>query len=166
MMVTIIFVGISMVLAVWNLLYNNLLMNIRFWIKMKSIGVGMVCYDGINLCQCSCFLESICRDQCFTVLTSIKWLFKAAVMITTIVMIGQVNAAYDETFVVGAVYEPFTRLDTLLIVYLLQHPFFILARIPIFLVYAILTCCCGKGEDVSEEHDYSEYIIALGYRKF
>ena len=84
----IIAVAISMVLAVYNLLFNNLLMNLRFYLKMKSSLVGIVCYDAINLCQCQCFLEPVCRDKCFSIPTAIKWVFKAIVMGATIAMIG------------------------------------------------------------------------------
>lgn len=44
-----------------------------------------------------------------------------------------------------------------------MHPIFILARIPIFLVYAILTCCCDKGNDLEEGFPYEKLIISFDY---
>lgn len=51
--------------------------------------------------------------------------------------------------------EPDTsRLDMYLIVYLLQHPIFIIARFPIFLLYSFLTCCCDKGADIDDNEEF------------
>lgn len=41
-----------------------------------------------------------------------------------------------------------------LIVYLLQHPIFIVSRFPIFLLYSILTCCCDKGADIDDNEEF------------
>ena len=45
----------------------------------------------------------------------------------------------------------------------LMHPIFIVARIPIFAIYAILTCCCDKGEDLGEDFPYNKLIISYDY---
>jgi hypothetical protein len=38
-------------------------------------------------------------------------------------------------------------------VYILQHVIFIVARIPIFLLFSIFTCCCDKGEELTDDED-------------
>jgi len=45
----------------------------------------------------------------------------------------------------------------------LMHPIFMIGRIPIFAVYAILTCCCDKGGDLDEEFPYNKLIISYDY---
>ena len=56
-----------------------------------------------------------------------------------------------------------TQLDKLLIVYLLQHPIFMLSRIPIFIIYSILTCCCDKGHDYGPGEEFKDRIISFDF---
>lgn len=51
----------------------------------------------------------------------------------------------------------------LLLVYLLQHPIFIVARIPFFILYIILTCCCDKEDEVEMTHELKDTIIHFDY---
>jgi len=37
------------------------------------------------------------------------------------------------------------------------------ARIPIWFLFSILTCCCDKGEEVPDENDYAEHVISFDY---
>ena len=46
-----------------------------------------------------------------------------------------------------------TRLDMYMIVYLLQIPIFIIARLPVFCLFEIATCCCDKGYENAEDVD-------------
>ena len=57
-----ILVPFCMLLAVYNLFYNNLLINLRFRCKMCCVTVGMCLFDCINLLFCYCFLLAPCRD--------------------------------------------------------------------------------------------------------
>ena len=60
--------------------------------------------------------------------------------------------------------EPDTsRLDMYLIVYLLQHPIFIIARFPIFLLYSLLTCCCDKGADIDDNEQFQDRILSFDF---
>jgi hypothetical protein len=45
----------------------------------------------------------------------------------------------------------------------LMHPIFMVARLPIFLIYTILTCCCDKGEDLGNEFPYEKLLISFDY---
>ena len=47
------------ILAVFNLFYNNLFINLRFKSKMKSVTLGLCCFDAINYCICYCFLVNL-----------------------------------------------------------------------------------------------------------
>ena len=53
-----------------------------------------------------------------------------------------------------------------LIIYLLQHPIFILARVPIFFIYSILTCCCEKGESMAEDFKFKDIVLSLDFVEY
>ena len=57
-------------------------------------------------------------------------------------------------------------LDTVLIIFLLQHPIFIVARIPIFIIYSLLTCCCDKGRDYPGDELFKDRIISFDYIEY
>ena len=71
----------------FNLLYNNLLINLRFHIKVKSYTCGLCCFDLWNTLQCYCFLKIPCRDKCCTIPTIIKWVIKGILIGVTFAMI-------------------------------------------------------------------------------
>jgi hypothetical protein len=78
---------IACVLAVFNLIYNNLLINVRFSFKMGSRFMGFICYDGFNPLVCDCFLRKVCHDQFCSVGTAVKWTFKTAYLAVLIGLI-------------------------------------------------------------------------------
>ena len=139
-----------MVLALFNVFYNNLLINLRFYTKMQCVTFGLCIYDCLNYTFCYCILQMPCRDRCFSIWTTIKWCIKAAVMGYTIWLVQDMKERWEAKFEPGdLVTEPgTTNLDTYLILYLLQHPIFIISRPPMFILYSILTCCCQKGENL------------------
>lgn len=47
--------------------------------------------------------------------------------------------------------------------YVLQHAIFMVARPIIFVVYSILTCCCDKGIEFSENETFDDRIISYNY---
>ena len=53
----------SAVLVVVNLLYNQLLINLRFRCKMSCVTIGLVFYDCINCLQCFACLKYCCIDR-------------------------------------------------------------------------------------------------------
>ena len=150
---------------------TNLLINMRFYVKTKCKTYGLCTYDCLNLLFCSCCLHTLCRDRCFTLPTLFKWLVKTCVIGTTIYLIRQANSdwAQEREEEVDFGYVPTTEvssLDTLLIVYVLQHPMFMVARIPIFIVYSLLTCCCDKGRNYPDDEEFKDRIISFDYVKY
>lgn len=87
-----------MVLILWNLFYNNLLINLRFLAKMRCVTFGMFLFDALNFLFCYCFLVKPCRDRCFTPWTIIKWLIKGGIIGTAIYYVQQKNEEWDEDF--------------------------------------------------------------------
>ena len=55
-------VPICIVLVIFNLLYNNLLINLRFLAKMRSMTFGLCIFDCVNWTTCYCILLKPCRD--------------------------------------------------------------------------------------------------------
>ena len=83
----IVFVSITMFLAIWNLFYNNLLINLRFQCKIKCVTCGLFIFNFINWIFCYCFLVKPCRDQCFKPFTLVKWIVKGGIIGYTIYLV-------------------------------------------------------------------------------
>ena len=75
------------VLIIYNLLFNNLLINLRFYCKMRCVTVGLCIYDAWNYAQCECCLNKLCRDRCFTRFTVTKWVLKSSVIGLTVLVL-------------------------------------------------------------------------------
>ena len=161
----VIFVSISAVLIIFNTLYNNLLTNMRFLSKMKCVTCGICCYDVLNFAMCHCILSKPCRDRCCTGWTLGKWAVKGALIGYTIFLVTDKIQRVEDSFEVGSLgSDPgTTRLDIYLLIYILQHPIFVIARIPIFILYTILTCCCDKGNELGEENDFRDRILSFDF---
>ena len=56
-----------------------------------------------------------------------------------------------------------TNFDIYLIIYLVQHPIFIVSRFPIFLLYTILTCCCDKGAEFDDNEEFQDRILSFDF---
>ena len=83
------------VLSLFNLLFNNLLINLRFYCKMKCVTVGMCIFDCINIVQCHCCLDKPCRDRCFTPWTIVKWVLKSAIIGYTVFILGKLKGSLE-----------------------------------------------------------------------
>ena len=160
---------VCIVLVVFNLFYNTLLINLRFKAKMKCVTFGMCLFDAFNYLFCYCILLKPCKDKCFTPWSIIKWVIKAGVMGFTIYLVQQQKSEWEEAFEFGSLeLERLerTRLDAYLIVYLLQHPIFMVARVPIFVLYSIITCCCDKGATLPDDFSFKDRIIGLDFVEY
>ena len=40
------------------------------------------------------------------------------------------------------------------------------ARIPIYLLYSFLTCCCDKGDTLPDEEQFQDRVISFDYVEF
>lgn len=67
---------VSMVLAVYHVLYINLLINMRFKCKMNCFTIGKCVFDAFNFVCCYACLRDVCRDRCFKWPTLGKWVVK------------------------------------------------------------------------------------------
>ena len=161
-------VPLCLLLAFFNLFYNNLLMNLRFKCKMNCVTIGTVIFDWVNFLFCYCILKKPCRDRCFTPWTLVKWFIKAALFGYTIYVVKQREGERmieDEEAVIQY-QEGDNNLSTYLIVYVLQHVIFIVARIPIFILYSILTCCCDKGRDYGDDEKFEDRVISFDFIEY
>jgi len=73
-----------MALAVINVIYNNLLTNLRFKCKTVCKSCGICVYDLLNWFFGFCCLKKVCQDRCFTWGTLVKWCVHIAIFGTTI----------------------------------------------------------------------------------
>ena len=162
-------------LSLMNLFYNNLLINLRFRCKMSCVTTGLCIYDCLNFMFCHCVLLKPCRDRCFTPWTLGKWVLKVGIFGYTIFLVGKRRDEKLELMEGDGVYIELENDDGNLGIYLwgyvLQHVIFILARIPIFLLYSLLTCCCDKGETYPnapnrDAPDFSDRLISFDYIEY
>ena len=136
-----------MLLVVFNLFYNNLVINLRFKCKIYCVTIGMCVFDAMNILCCYCFLLTPCRDQCFKPWTLIKWAVKFIIFGYTIALVKIKCSEWEDQFELGTVPMHENPFDTYLIIYCLQHLIFITMRIPLFFLYTMLTFCCDKGNE-------------------
>ena len=159
---------IASVLAVFNLFYNNLLTNLRYKAKNDCYSLSHIVYNVPNALFCSFLCKKPCRDRWgFTLWTPLKWLLKAAYLITLISMIKQHKKAnpgqlaYDERVDDGNY-----QFDDLLIIYLLQHVIFIGLR-PFFLfIFLTTTCCFDHGKTFDRSDPLDDTIISYNYVRY
>lgn len=157
-----------MLIQVFHLFYTNLLINLRFKIKMNCFTCGKCMYDGCNILFCHCCLHKLCRDKCFTVPTIIKWVILLVVYAATGFFDYQFQAflknnTLDYAAEEKQLIETFYFLCALLA---LQHPLFMLARIPMFILWTLLTCCCDQGREYSENEKFEDRIISYNFVQY
>ena len=110
-----------------------------------------------------------CRDRCFTRWTIGKWVLTAALFGTTIYFVQEFESRTIEVLLPDGTSVDFNNnastsgLDILLILFVLQHPLFMLARVPIFMLFAIITFCCDKGTEYPAEEDFKDCIISYDF---
>lgn len=103
-----------------------------------------------------------CRDRCFEWPTIVKWVIYAVVFGFLYISVAKWNTEQANKFMTGAVVLQ-TNFHINCLVCALMHPIFMVARIPIFLIYAIFTCCCDKGDDLNDAFLYEKLIISYEY---
>ena len=97
-----IFTGITLVLVLFNLFYNNLLINLRFLAKMRCVTFGLCLFDAINYAFCYCFLAKPCKDRCFSLWTLGKWAIKGGIIGYTIYLVQQKQDDWDQAWELGS----------------------------------------------------------------
>lgn len=79
---------VTLTASVYNLWYNNLLLNLRFKMHadcFRYFARGF--YEWPNFVMCKGVLGKSCRDECCTMRTTVKWLTKTAFIGTFIIRI-------------------------------------------------------------------------------
>lgn len=99
----------TMVLVSFNLFYNNLMINLRFFAKMKCVTFGLCCFDAFNYLFCFCILKKPCKDKCISPWTIIKWIIKAGVIGTTIYFVQEKKLDWEDEQVIASVFKSATK---------------------------------------------------------
>ena len=169
-------VPICMALAVTNMMYNNLLTNLRFKCKTKSKLCGCLVFDCINYTMCWCCFKRFCRDKWCEWPTILKWTMKAAIFGYTISAVWRQELVmhpeqltkpvnFVTTIKAAETMSRFKKsyLVPILFIYLLQHAIFFVLRVPLFVLYSILTVCCEKNPEFSDNEKFEDYLISYEY---
>ena len=93
--------GVTLVIVLWNLFYNNLLINLRLLAKIRCVTFGLCLFDALNFAFCYCFLVKPCRDKCFSPWTLGKWLIKGGIIGYTIYLVQQKKDDWEEAWELG-----------------------------------------------------------------
>lgn len=110
---------IACVMAVYNLFYNNLLLNLRFRLKIKFNTISKVIYDWPNICFCHLCCHALCRDRWgSSLLTPLKWLVKCIYLIIVISLIKVWKNKHGQLTLDVNKDDVEIKFDDLLIVYL------------------------------------------------
>lgn len=140
----------------------NLVINIRYKLATDCTSCrGPVWTCSYYLC-CIKYTGEWCRDKVCSIPTAIKWFIYVGLYGFLYFAVKGWNDRQAADFQAGSITVQ-TNFHINCLVIALMHPIFILARIPIFVVYAILTCCCDKGDDLEEDFPYDKLIISLDY---
>ena len=147
------FIILCCCISTFTVLYNNLLTNIRFKCKMSCVTLGKVTFDLVNYAILYCWLKNVCRDRFFKISSVIRWLCYTGIFAYTIYAVRSVKMNLRDTnpdvehFLYG---DAYTNFDVYCILYICVYPAFYVARVPIFLLYSMLTCCCDKGREYND----------------
>ena len=115
----------------------------------------------INWIQCNFkYVNLICRDKLHTGVTLGKWLVKIIFLIVTAIMLKNYG---EEQELENVPREVNSNLVLVLFLYALQIPIYLVARLPIFIVFTCLTCCCDTAQEVHSQHDFKNWVIHLDY---
>ena len=162
-----IMVPICLFLATLNLIYNNLLTNLRFKFKLNCKTLGMCFYDCFNCAFGFCCLKKFCTDQWCGIPTLIKWTLKAGIFGYTL---WTVYEAQEKVGVPPNLVTPLykkkndgTFLFILLILHIGQHIAFWVSRPIFFIIWSILTCCCDKGQEFGENETFENCVISYKF---
>lgn len=109
---------IACIFAVFNLFYNNLLINIRFRVKTNCFTIGPFIYDIPNILFCHFCFHRLCRDVWCSIGSVIKWLVKSIYFIILITLIKNWKRTHSSIVEFSSL-DADTYFDNLLIVYLL-----------------------------------------------
>ena len=144
---------IACTIAVFNLFYNNLLLNLRFRAKITCFTTGYLVYELPNIICCHICLHSICRDRWGrNIVTPLKWIVKTVYFIILIAFIKAWKNLHEsrkewETLKLDIP----IAFDDLLIVYLLQHLIFIGLRPLFFCIFLCISLGFDHGQPYEKE---------------
>ena len=167
----VIFVPLTLLVALINLFYNTLLTNLRLLAKIHSTTWGLCIFDLFNKICCYKCCRKPCQDRCCTPWLFFKWFLTVVWVLLTIKVVRDQQDEWDDKasdYIVEYEARFQTRLDTYLIIYMCQLPIFIAARLPIFCVYSIFTCCCIDDEREWELNvdQMKELLISYDYVQY
>lgn len=75
---------LSIIMVTFNMMYNTLLINLRFYVKTKSKTIGLCFFDCINFIICYRVCKKSCHSRLVSCQSVINWASNIAVMGFTI----------------------------------------------------------------------------------
>ena len=90
--------GVTLMIVLFHLFYNNLLINLRLFCKIKCVTIGLCLFDAFNYCFCYCFLVKPCRDKWYSHWTLGKWIIKVGVIGFTIYLVQKKKDDWEDAW--------------------------------------------------------------------
>ena len=134
---------ISLLLVTVYNFYNQLLVNIRFCVKMKCVTCGLCIFDGLNYLFCwPCFGKACLLNNSKG--SIIKWLMILVVAVVTEFYVEEKNERINWEF--DWLYEPRdavrSNFGVYMILFALQPLIFRVFHVIFIIIFGALTCCC------------------------
>lgn len=94
--------GASLLFVVIYTFYNQLLINLRFFTKMKCVTCGLCIYDAFNYlcCMCLCKKSSPNRSSIYSVG---KWIAIMILAVVNLIYVMEKNTEWEELFQIGGI---------------------------------------------------------------
>lgn len=58
------------------------------------------------------------------------------------------------------------KMTYIVVLLALQHPIFIIVRLPLFILWSLLTCCCDPGREYSQNEKFEDTILSFDYVEY
>ncbi len=159
-------VYVCLVIVGFNLFYNTLLINARFFCKMKSVTCGLFFFDCLNNIGCYCILGKFCKGNNYIGFV-IRQIFQAALMIYTVTLVYEKQDQWELEFEVGLMVRGTTRFEIYLIIYMCHWFIFQIAKPIFFCLVSVFTCCCDCwDEELPSDFNFDAQIWSYEFVEY
>jgi hypothetical protein len=88
--------GIALGLMVIHILYMNMLVNLRFWLRLTCVSLCKPIWDCSYYACCLKCMKPVCTDKCCSVGTALKWIVYSSYFGVMFLLVESWNAEQRE----------------------------------------------------------------------
>jgi hypothetical protein len=153
-----ILVDVSIAFFALHLINLNIIINGLYYFRIRYISCCFPIYQAFHyVVYCKFALKPVCTDRCCSCGTAVKQVVYWGLFGFLLFISMEYNHWFGSAFTTFPIY--------CFGVCAFNIAFFLM-RIPIFILYALLTCCCNKGPQYIPEHyNYKKHFLYFDYIK-